>query len=111
MKLPLKVTVTTHDIKAGRPFETRSCPIAKALRRASGEDLVFAGRNGEAIIGGEKFSLPKKVENFMDEFDHNPEQVRRKMPEFTFIINNKLFLGEADSWLFSGLKRKEMSWR
>jgi hypothetical protein len=107
MKLPLKVTVTTHDIKTGHPFEPRSCPIANALRRVSGEHLVFACRNGEAIIGGEKFSLPKKVENFMDEFDHNPEQVRRNMPEFIFIINNKLPLGEGDTWLFQGLKAKK----
>lgn len=104
MKLPLRVTVTAVDIKTGHPFEARSCPIAKALRRASGEHLVFACRNGEAIIGGEKFRLPRKVQKFIDEFDHNPEQGRRNMPEFIFLINNKLPLGEADRWLFQGLK-------
>jgi tryptophanyl-tRNA synthetase len=106
MKLPLKVTVTTQDIKIGHPFEPGSCPIAKALRRASREHLVFACRNGEALIGGEKFSLPKKVEEFIDEFDHNAEKVRRKMPEFTFVINKRLPLSDADRWLFQGLKVK-----
>lgn len=107
MRLPLKVTVTTHDIKTGNPFEARSCPIAKALRRASGEHLVFACRNGEAFIGGEKFSLPKRAEKFIDEFDHSTEKVRRNMPEFTFVIKNKLPVGEADSWLFQSLKGKK----
>jgi hypothetical protein len=106
MKLPLKVTVTTQDIKIGDPFEAGSCPIAKALRRASGEHLVFAWRNGEALIGGEKFSLPKKVAEFIDEFDQNAEKVRRKMSEFTFVINKRLPVWEADSWLFQGLKGK-----
>jgi hypothetical protein len=106
MKLPLKVTVTTQDIKTGHPFEAGSCPIARALRRVSGEYLVFAWRNGEALIGGQKFSLPKKAEKFIDEFDHNPEKVRRNMPEFTFLISERLSLCESDSWLFQGLKGK-----
>jgi hypothetical protein len=105
MKLPLKVTVTTQDIKTGDRFAAVSCPIAKALRRASGEHFVFAWRNGEALIGTQKFKLPAKVEKFIDQFDHSPEQVRRSMSEFTFLINKQLALEEADNGFFSRLKK------
>jgi hypothetical protein len=103
MKLPVKVKVTTQDIKTGDRFEAASCPIAKALRRTTGECFVLAWRNGEALIGGEKFRLPEKAEKFIDEFDHNPEHVRRNMSEFTFIISKQLPLEEADIWFFSQL--------
>jgi hypothetical protein len=105
MKLPVKVKVTTQDIKTGERFEAASCPIAKALRRATGESLVFAWRNGEALIGGEKFKLPENAEKFIDEFDHHPEQVRRNVSEFAFVINKQLPFEEADMWFFSRLRK------
>lgn len=104
MKLPVKITVTTQDIRTGDRFNAASCPIAKALRRTTGECFVFAWRNGEALIGREKFRLPEKAEKFIDEFDHNPEHVRRNMSEFTFVINKQLPFEEGDSWFFSRLR-------
>jgi hypothetical protein len=106
MKLPVKVNVTTQDIKTGDRFDAASCPIAKALRRTTGERLVFAWRNGEALIGREKFRLPAKAEKFIDEFDHNPEQVRRDVSEFTFVISKQLAFEEADIWFFSRLQKQ-----
>jgi hypothetical protein len=105
MKLPVKVNVTTQDIKTGHRFEAASCPVAKALRRATGERLVFAWRNGEALIGGKKFKLPEKAEKFIDEFDHYPEQIRCSMAEFTFVISKQIPLEEGDSWFFDRLKK------
>lgn len=104
MKLPVKIKVTTQDIKTGHRFDAASCPIAKALRRTTGEVFVFAWRNGEALIGGEKFRLPEQAEKFIDEFDHNPEHVRRNMSEFTFVISKQLPFEEADIWFFSRLR-------
>jgi hypothetical protein len=104
MKLPVKIKVTTQDIKTGHRFDAASCPIAKALRRTTGECFVFAWRNGEALIGGKKFRLPEKAEKFIDEFDHNPEHVRRNMSEFTFVISKQLPFEEADIWFFSRLR-------
>ena len=104
MKLPVKIKVTTQDIKTGNRFDPASCPIAKALRRITGERFIYAWRNGEALIGGEKFRLPEKVGKFIDEFDHNPEHVRRRMSEFTFVISKQLRFEEADIWFFSRLR-------
>lgn len=68
----LTVTVTQNDIDAGAPQNCRTCPVAKAASRATGE-TVFVGellscfsRRRELLW---EVPLPRVVSEFVRAFD------------------------------------------
>jgi hypothetical protein len=51
---PITVTVTAEDIRNGKPKRIHACPIALALKRATGCKDAWAGPFSIAVEGGSK---------------------------------------------------------
>ncbi len=70
MKIPrkLNVNVTEHDIAAGIPEESNSCPIALAVYRQYPDAIVDVdGCN--IVLNNAVFPLPEPACEFIDNFD------------------------------------------
>ena len=87
MSRTVVVSVTQEDIAAGEPCEALSCPVAIAIRRATGlrtyvdEDTIALGeryRGGPFVVS---LPPPPEVTRFVDRFDH-----RRPVSPFTFTL-------------------------
>lgn len=76
-----RVYVTPKDIVAGEACDTEACPVARATRRAVMKIRNYSGskvhvhntyigvmRHGKLV---RKFDLPRRVRNFIEEFDRN----------------------------------------
>lgn len=64
----MRIKVTAEDIKAGIRRDGMACPVALAIKRATGESDVLVGLE-DANIGGYVFPLPTKARNFIPRFD------------------------------------------
>lgn len=62
------VEVTNRDINHGLMHSCEDCPVARALRRATGTRSVSAGY-GSCGIGKRSFCLPIAVDRFIRAFD------------------------------------------
>jgi hypothetical protein len=69
MFLPPDITVevTAEDIANGARKVGGNCPIARAIRRATGCSDVFV--TADAIVAGEIYELPSEAEDFIWAFD------------------------------------------
>lgn len=62
------IKVTAKDIKEGVAGNCSLCPVALALKRASGQDLVKAG-SMYIEVGNNSFQTPPEASRFMFRFD------------------------------------------
>lgn len=65
----MKINVTQKHIDDGKKRISDSCPIALAIKAATGRRAVLVSGN-EAQFGGKKYPLPTKARNFIRRFDH-----------------------------------------
>lgn len=64
----IHVTVTQEDIDAGKPCDGRNCPIARAVKRATGSsDVIVDGMSIEFY--GAEFTPPDVCDRFISAFD------------------------------------------
>lgn len=83
----LEIEVTPEDIRSGRAGEYNSCPISLALKRQG----CLRPRVEENYISfmlkdlTYKYPTPKKVANFIDEFDEG-----RSVAPFKFILKDPI---------------------
>lgn len=80
------IHVTQEDINIGIPRHRCCCPIANAIKRCLNLnkhlDMNSVNVNySEIYIQGQKYLLPKKAIEFLDNFDYN-----KFVQPFTFII-------------------------
>lgn len=79
------VTVTAEDIASGEREKCERCPIALALRRATGEPKAYADAVMLAAISADenwfKGATPDKAFRFMCEFDG-----KKPVEPFTFTV-------------------------
>jgi hypothetical protein len=64
-----RVEVTADDIRRGRRYECRYCPVALALNRATGEAWEVGPRFAWTHRGGPAVPLPPAAAAFVDRFD------------------------------------------
>lgn len=64
----LRVEVTAEDIALGKPGDPFSCPVALAVRRASGVVNVGVGRL-TARVRDTVYNLPHYVTDWIDAYD------------------------------------------
>ena len=64
----MRIEVTDSDIAQGLRHECHQCPIAYALRRASGVYDVMAGAK-HIRIGDRGYATPAAAESFIRHFD------------------------------------------
>jgi hypothetical protein len=72
------IKVTEDHIENGRRHETCRCPIALAIKEATGCSNVSVGQQS-ATIGVYTHILPKEAGDFVRDFDH-----RKKVVPFEF---------------------------
>lgn len=64
----MRITVTQQDIDKGEQGEAKHCPIARALKRATGEQCLVASKI--CFIGDrEDIPLPENAQSFVSDFD------------------------------------------
>lgn len=74
------IRVTKNDIKLGQRSHASACPVARALRRATGAREI--GVDGLNIsVGSQDFSSPIEVTEFVQRFDLDG---RQGLKPFTF---------------------------
>jgi hypothetical protein len=89
----ITVRVTGTDIRRGLPGDALSCPIARALRRATGRRwaasrTVLRVAEEDGVLGGRHLPAPPEAEAFMRDYDRD-----RKVRPFTFTLDL------PDAWL------------
>jgi hypothetical protein len=79
-RVKVKVTVTRADIRCGKRMDPYSCPIARAVIRASGCQDISVG-SYTARVGQRVFNLSRAARRFVFEFDK-----RAKGKPFSFYM-------------------------
>jgi hypothetical protein len=69
MKKKLKIEVTEGDIKRGDACSAGSCPVAKAVRRATNWKKTVAVKGGQIEVDGVAYRAPAPVTYFVGRFD------------------------------------------
>ena len=67
----MRINVTQLDIQRGLPRLARKCPIARAIRRATGYHLKVSVTTGRIIRGRRKSDLPRLAQDFIRNFDQD----------------------------------------
>lgn len=85
---PIKIEVKQSHIKRGMPADPCGCPVALAIRsRLRGRDFGVYGYivefRGEDEIHS---AVPAKVRRFVDLFDSDDEDVRKRCKPFSFTL-------------------------
>ncbi len=76
----MQIRVTKNDIKNGERSHASACPVARAIRRVSGQREI--GVDGANIsVGTQDFVAPSVVSTFIQRFDLDG---RRGLKPFTF---------------------------
>ena len=70
----MKIIVTQEDIDRGEPTECGRCPVARAIKRATGRKRLKVW-TAMVIISQKRFSLSQRVTDFIYAFD-NAEPVK-----------------------------------
>lgn len=81
----VKVTVTSDDIKKGKPRRAEFCPIARALKRTFKTKTVLVGPSSYRFVsrfGPHSGCLSKTALCFVRNFD-----AEREVRPFSFIVN------------------------
>lgn len=76
------IDVTQEDIDAGSPNRCRSCPVARAVHRATGKPHIVVTRNEILLSGWGRFPLPAIAAEFISEFDAG-----RPVSPFSFTLD------------------------
>lgn len=64
----MKIEVTARDIEKGLPEDKCGCPVALAIRRATGLE-VSVWCSMSVKVGREYIDLPDEAEDFINRFD------------------------------------------
>lgn len=65
----MKVSVTEQDIKEGEKGNCWHCPVALALKRATGREVSVRALNWGFKDGAGFYDLPQSARLFINEFD------------------------------------------
>lgn len=87
MKIKTKIEVTKKDIKGGKRGDGYSCPIALAVRRTLGINIISVDNiSVDFPFEGKGFSaeIPTKVQRFIDSFDDGQD-----VKPFSFILKGE----------------------
>lgn len=64
----MKIAVTEADIEEGRPCNPQYCPVALALRRATGSQSVGVFRK-YVRVNYVRYDMPDEMAEWIDQFD------------------------------------------
>lgn len=80
----MKVTVTKKDICNGKKYHSSSCPIARAVRRASGQRILSIGTDCFRVgSSGKDNPLPIVARRFIGKFDGG-----KRVKPFSFVLSD-----------------------
>lgn len=65
--LEVEIDVTQQDIDKGKRRNARRCPVARALRRATGRRNCYV--SNDVSVGDMYCSLPRRFSTFINTFD------------------------------------------
>lgn len=81
----MKITVTQQDIDTGIPWMLCGCPIARAIKRATGKVAAVLADNTVLLNPcsdhAQKISLPPEAAKWREDYDREPHVV---MSPFSF---------------------------
>ncbi len=82
----VKIEVTQADINQGKQGKIESCAIARAVKRAMGDNPKVSD-DIEITIGDglQYYDIPKKAAIFIEQFDED----KKKVKPFTFVAKLK----------------------
>lgn len=92
----MRIEVTQEDIDRGVRNCNRGCPVARAIRRCSGETCVSVGDTG-CTVGRKRHTLPAEAVARIRAFDR-PNGV---MVPFAFDLD------ETDLWSFGAIEERK----
>lgn len=72
LKKRIKVSVTMAHILVGRRANCINCPVALAMRDATGENRTRA-YNYHALVGDVYYRLPERAKRWISKFDEGGE--------------------------------------
>jgi hypothetical protein len=67
--MEMLINVTQEDIDKGCQRNSSNCPVARAIKRQTGQD-VLVGAYQFGLMSGEKLWMPQGVQNFVYAFDN-----------------------------------------
>jgi hypothetical protein len=89
----VKITVTKQDIRTGCLHDSKACPVALALARATGRAarvfIEYGCKSSHLVSFDDELRgkhLPLKVSSFIEQFDGSTDRDRRKMKPFSFTL-------------------------
>jgi hypothetical protein len=65
----VEINPTKHDIKCGKARDPLRCPLARALRRLTGNTWAVDATLATRLIDGLQVRLPKQATAFITAFD------------------------------------------
>lgn len=81
----VRVSVTRKDIAHGKPGEPRACPVFLAIKRTIGRPVpVYSDSVG---IGEKLVALPKKIRDWIEDFDTSVRPQNMRPIKFTLKIS------------------------
>jgi hypothetical protein len=80
----MKVRVLQKHIKAGKQGDANWCPIALALKEATGCAKVSVSGHDEISVGAVKFITSRSADRFINRFDDDAESVKPVTLDFKF---------------------------
>lgn len=91
----MKICVTKMDIWLGTPGKPATCPVARAIKRATGKRYVYvypenayiANKEDETEGAATTHQLPQAVGDFIDKFDLSDLIFRFGMKPFDFELD------------------------
>lgn len=79
----MRIEVTERDIRLGRPRRAFTCPVARAVKRATGARTVGVDDVVITLDMAREFETPKKVRDFIGKLDFDG---RRGLKPFSFTL-------------------------
>ncbi len=80
------IEVTQNDIDEGRRGECELCPVARAIKRASGSHCVYVDPTevllGENVLEATWTKLPEEAAQFIEDYDN-----MQPVDPFSFNLN------------------------
>jgi hypothetical protein len=78
------IHVKSKHIKAGEKFDCQECPIALAIYDATGDSYVAVTYNDIKVGPVNKYKLPRSCKRFMETFDSEKLDGRKRVKSFRF---------------------------
>ena len=81
----MKIRVTAEHIKNGQRGEPQACPVALAIKEATGIMWITVGPHDMSTMSESQLTLPVSVQKFIRAFDHGER--KEEVVPFDFEID------------------------